>query len=48
MKAKDKAERQTISMDKKLMEKLKPFADKSYRSVVGQIRFIIDEWIKSQ
>ena len=43
-----KVERQTVAIDKKIMERLKPFADKNYRTVVGQIRFIISDWIKEQ
>ena len=39
-------DRHTVAIYADQMEKLKPIADKNYRTIAGQIRLIIDEWFK--
>lgn len=42
---KTQKDRRTIAIFKDQFEKLKPLAAKNHRSITGQIRSIIDEWL---
>ena len=48
MKNKDRLElRQVVAIYPDQAKKLKEIADKNYRTLAGQLRLIIDEWLKS-